>query len=311
MRIINKGLIACLLAACLMLVLSGCQSTDYVPQSKPSSLSSSALTSPGTLKVGVNGSSAPLAGKNASSSKIVGIDVDIASYLADSLGLKLEIVDVATEFVDALDNKKVDMVLGVDSSDEQAKYWRSAPYIKTGVSLFAKSGETSVPTLDSNPKIAAQSSSKSSWRVTNLFGDNSLVAQNDLKSTFEALNNGSARYAAADAIVGTYVSFSNGYQDKIIALLQDSSGYCAAINESNKDLQSAIDSALRQVISGGIMDIIQRKWLGETMNIDNVAVVKGASSSNTSERRAQAPVLEEPSPEETEPEFEVEAEPAE
>lgn len=297
MRIFNKGFIACLLAVCVMVVLAGCQSSNYTPSAKPSSLPSSALISPGTLKVGVNGSSAPLAGKNASSSKIVGIDVDIASYLADSMGLKLEVVDVSTEFADALESKKVDMVLGADSSDDQPKYWRSNPYLKTGVSLFATSSESAVPTIDSNPKIAAQSSSKSSWRVTNLFGDNSLVSQNDLKSTFEALNNGSARYAAADAIVGTYVSFSNGYQDKIIALLQDSSGYCAAVAESNKDLQAAVDSSLKQVVSGGFLDIVQRKWLGETLNIDSATVVKGASGSSSNEKKTQQPAPAEPAAE--------------
>ena len=142
------------------------------------------------------------------SADIIGIDVDVARYLADQMGLKVEIVDVGNDPAAALDGGKVDVVLGVDASEDDGTYWKSEPYLVTGVALFGTSTESSVPTLDSKPKIAAQASSKSSWRVTNLFGDDSLVAQGDLKSAFDAMNSGSARYVASDAVIGTYVAHS-------------------------------------------------------------------------------------------------------
>ena len=183
-------------------------------------------------------------------------------------------MDVGNDPASALNDGRVDVVLGVDASNEDGGYWKSTSYLQSGVALFGTASESAVPTTDSKPKIAAQASSKSSWRVTNLFGDDSLVAQNDLKSAFDALSKGSARYAAADAVIGTYVSHTNGYDDKIIALLQDPSGYCAAVAEKNTELQGAVSGAVDKLVKGGIMDVIESKWLGAPIDLDNTTVVK-------------------------------------
>ena len=268
------GVLVCAIVACACLVLAGCQPQSYTPQAKEPTVSASALGQPGTLRVGVNSASAPLAGQTASSARIVGIDVDVAAYLADQLGCKVEIVDVGTEPEKALKNKTVDIVLGVDASDTDTNFWKSETYLDTSVALFGTANESAIPTTDSKPKIAAQASSKSSWRVTNLFGEDSLVVQGDLKSAFDALSSGSARYVAADAVIGTYVAFSNGDNDKIVALLQDPTGYCAAVDASNTELQGAISSAMNKLVSGGMMSIIEEKWLGTTLNLNSITVVK-------------------------------------
>lgn len=283
------GALACALVACLCVALVGCQSQDYKPQAKSQTVSSTALGNPGTLRVGVNASSAPLAGQTSSSSRIVGIDVDVAAYLADQLGLSVEVVDVGTDPASALSEGRVDIALGVDASEDGAGYWKSSTYLDTGVALFGTASESAVPTVDSKPKIAAQASSKSSWRVTNLFGDDSLVVQNDLKSAFEALAKGSARYVAADAVIGSYVSHTNNYGDKIVALLQDPSGYCVAVAEKNTELQGAITSAVDKLVKGGVIDIIESKWLGAPLDLNNITVVKSSSSTNSASASAASP----------------------
>ena len=280
--------LACALATCACLLLAGCQSQTYTPPSKDQTVSASALGNPGTLRVGVNASSAPLAGQTSSSSHIVGIDVDVAAYLADQMGLKVEVIDVGNDPATALSSGKVDMVLGVDASDENSGYWKSNPYIQTGVVLFGTASETAVPTVDSKPAIAAQASSKSSWRVTNLFGDSSLVVQEDLKAAFEAMAKGTARYVASDAVVGTYVAYSNGYDDKIIALLQDPSGYCAAVATSNTELQGAVASAIESLVSGGMMNIIESKWLGKAINLNDITIVKAPTDNKKKEEKKSA-----------------------
>lgn len=280
------GALVCALVACLSLTLAGCQSQEYKPEGKSQTVSSTALGTPGTLRVGVNASTAPLAGQTSSSSRIVGIDVDVAAYIADQLGCKVEIVDVGNDPESALNDGRVDMVLGVDASNEDAGYWKSTSYLESGVALFGTASEGAVPTTDSSPKIAAQASSKSSWRVTNLYGDDSLVVQSDLKSAFEALTKGSARYVAADAVIGTYVSHTNDYDDKIIALLQDPSGYCAAVSEKNTELQGVVASAVDKLVKGGVMNVIESKWLGGPIDIANTTVVKAANPQSTSSAAA-------------------------
>lgn len=270
--------VICAIVACATLLLTGCETQEYTPQAKQQTVSASALGEAGVLRVGVNSASAPLAGQSSSSSRIVGIDVDVASYIADQLGCKVEIIDVGNDPTTALNNGTVDMVLGVDTTEDEAQYWRSGPYLKTGVALFGGPDETAVPTVDSKPQIAAQASSKSSWRVTNLYGDDSLVSQDDLKSAFAALDSGAVQYVAADAVIGTYVAATNDFDCKIVALLQDASGYCAAVNSANVELQSAVNSAMDSLINGGIMDIIESKWLDAPLDLDGVTVVKSAAA---------------------------------
>ena len=282
------GVLVCAIVACACLVLAGCQPQSYTPQAKEPTVSASALGQPGTLRVGVNSASAPLAGQTASSARIVGIDVDVAAYLADQLGCKVEIVDVGTEPEKALKNKTVDIVLGVDASDTDTNFWKSETYLDTSVALFGTANESAIPTTDSKPKIAAQASSKSSWRVTNLFGEDSLVVQGDLKSAFDALSSGSARYVAADAVIGTYVAFSNGDNDKIVAFLQDPTGYGAAVDAANTERQGAISSAMNKLVSGGMMSIIEEKWLGTTLNLNSITVVKAPVADNSAAAAAPA-----------------------
>lgn len=273
------GVLACLVAVSLSALLVGCQSQSYTPAGKDPAVADSSLVKGGVLRVGVNAASAPLAGQTSSSSRIVGIDVDVAAYLADELGLKVEIVDVGTDPASALEEGTVDVALGVDAStDNDMDCWRSSAYLKTGVALFGAKDESSVPTVDSKPKVGAQASSKSSWRVTNLFGDESLVTENDLKSAFESLGKGSVDYVAADAVIGTYVSTTNDYADKIVALLQEPSGYCAAVASKNAELQKAVDNAVKTLVNGGAMQVIEGKWLGGPLDMDNMTIVKGAGS---------------------------------
>ena len=81
--------VLCAVIACLCFALTGCQSEEYTPKSKEQAVSAAALGKDGTLRVGVNASSAPLAGQTSSSSRIVGIDVDVAAYIADQMGLEV------------------------------------------------------------------------------------------------------------------------------------------------------------------------------------------------------------------------------
>ena len=288
MKRLMMAAMTCLVAACLGMALAGCSSQSYTPAAKQQTISAAALGTAGTLRVGVNATSAPLAGQTSNSARIVGIDVDVAAYIADQLGVKVEIIDVGADPATALSSKKVDVVLGVDASDTTATYWRSASYLESGVALFGRTTETAVPTIDSHPTIAAQVSSKSSWRVSNLYGEQSLATQPDLKSAFAALDKGTARYVAADAVIGTYVAHTSDVDAKIVALLQDPSGYCAAVAQTNAELQGAITSALDKLKNGGMLDIIETKWLGTTLNFASAPVVKAATPSPAASNSAAA-----------------------
>ena len=266
---------------CMLILLCGCSadSTNYEPQSKSPVISSPTIGEEGTLRVGVDTGNSPLAGMV--NNKIVGLDVDIAAALADSLGLKLSIVDVGSDPTTALSEGKVDIVLGIDKSSSSYSFWCSDAYLTTGIALFSLPSNLDVPTKDSGATFAAQVSSRSAWAVMNTYGESSLTSTNNLADAFSSLSSGSVEYVASDAIVGIYAAHSADIEVSVVAFLQQPSGYCIGVSDTNEELKTTISDAVATMTSNGVIDVIEKKWLGESVDFSNVTQVEGASTTST------------------------------
>lgn len=262
---------------CMMAALSGCTAGDtYVPATKEAVVSTPTIGESGVLRVGVDTQNPPLAGTN-TSEKIIGVDVDIAAALADSLGLKLSIVDVGSDPEGALAEGKVDLVMGVDSSEADGGFWLSDAYLPTGIALFSMSETAPVPTAGDGSTFSAQISSKSAWAVSNEFGDENLSSTTTLVDAFTMLAAGEADYAASDAIVGSYAARGEGMDVHIAAMLLAPSGYCVAVASDNVELQKLVAQAVGELASDGVIDVIEMKWLGMTLDLTNVKQTAGVS----------------------------------
>lgn len=278
--------VAC--AAAMLLTATGCQQQQepYTPPEATPTVSKPTIGQEGVLRVGVNANNAPLAGQPSSSTKIVGIDVDMAAALADQLGLKLEVTDVGTEASSALSSGKVDLVMGVSKSDSTASFWTSDTYLPTAVALFAPASNNTVPTNSASTKIAAQVSSNSAWAVTNEFDNSTITTTDDLKSAFSALQSGQVQYVAADAVVGMYIAHNAGMDVHMVALMQAAGGYSVGVLDGNTQLKQAVSNALSTMNSNGVVSIIQKKWLGQTMDLSSVKMTAGALSDDSDEDQA-------------------------
>lgn len=261
----------------MMAVLSGCTVGEaYEPATKEAVVSTPTIGEDGVLRVGVNTQNPPLAGTN-TNEKIVGVDVDIAAALADSLGLKLSIVDVGSDPEGALDEGKVDLVMGIDRSDADGDFWLSEAYLPTGIALFSMSETASVPTAGDGSTFSAQISSKSAWAVSNEFGDESLSSTTTLVDAFTMLAAGKVDYAASDAIVGSYAAHGEGLDVNVAAMLLAPSGYCVAVASDNAELQKLVVQAVAELENGGVIDVIEMKWLGMTLDLSDVKQTAGVS----------------------------------
>ena len=265
-------------ASCLVPGLAGCSgSGNYEPTLKDAQVTPPTIGEAGMLRVGVNTENPPLAGMG--NGKIIGIDVDIAAALADELGLKLNAISVEGDPAAAITEGRVDVVMGIDDANNEGDFWLSSSYLPTGIALFALSADAGAPAEDSGATFAAQVSSKSAWAVSNQFGENSLTSTETLKEAFEALAAGTVQYVAADAIIGMYSAHGQGMEVAIVAMLMKPSGYCMGVSSENADLQSAAGDALGRLVTNGTIDVIERKWLGTTIALDELAVVGDSSLS--------------------------------
>lgn len=269
MKRVSVLMLSLVVAFALAIPLAGCSSQEYTPAAKDQTVSDSSLKTEGTLTVGVNASHAPYATE--SSGSIVGIEVDIAAALADEMGLKLELVDVGTSVANAFDDENVDIVMGVDEAGDG--YWLSESYLSSSVAVFAADSAAQAPTAAGDFKVAAQSSSMSAWEVSDHYGDDCLADASSIQEAFQQLADGTVTYAAADSIIGEYVAHSTDIEAYPVALLQEPSTYCIAAASSNTDLQSAISKALTSIVDGGVVNVIEKRWLGETNSISNLSVI--------------------------------------
>lgn len=266
------ALYAAMVAALLCTVCSmcGCGTDEkYVPQSKDPVVSSPAIGTEGVLRVGVNTGNPPLAGQT---SKIVGIDVDVAAALADEMGLKLEVVDVATEPVKALQDGTVDVVLGIGSDVKDKAMKRSSAYLPTAVALFATSAEAGMPVKGDGKKIASQASSMSAYASSEAFGKTAVRSSTDLQSAFNELSAGSVDYVAADAIIGYYAANAAGMDVTAVGLVSKPTDYCAGVLATNTELSDQVQEKLKALVDGGVVAAIQKKWLGTSLDLSQLQV---------------------------------------
>ena len=264
----------CVATAACMIGLTACQSgqtSTYTPQKKDALVAPPAIGVADTLRVGVDTTNPPMAGQT---TRIVGIDVDLAAALADELGLKLEVVDVGSSALTSLQNGTVDLVMGLSSTNTDSAIWKSSAYMQTGTVLFALKQDAPLPGEGS--KIAAQSTSMSSWNITSEYGVDALVNASDLASAFQMLAQGEADYVAADAVMGTYAAHAAGVEAHPIGLESASKGYCVGVLNSNGELSNLVSKYIKQLQTTGILSIIENKWLGTDLDISSLALTPAA-----------------------------------
>lgn len=273
--------LGCVIAVGMALSLAGCasNSTTYTPETKTPVLSSPVIGQDGTLRVGVDAQNPPLSGmlESGNTSKIVGLDVDIAAALADEWGLKLSIVDVGTDPEGALAEGRVDIVMGIDKSSSDSSFWCSDVYLQSGVALFASSADAVVPDASSGATFAAQVSSKSAWAVMNEFGEESLTSTNSPLDAFNALSSGSVQYVAAGAVVGVYAAHANNLEAHVVALMQQPGGYCIGVLDDNSELKTAVADAVATLTSNGVISVIETKWLGAPLDLSAMPLTGGVT----------------------------------
>ena len=87
-------------------------------------------------------------------------------------------------------------------------------------------------------------------------------------------------------VIGMYAAHSGDYDAQIVALMQQPGGYCVGVLEANTELQAAVKDALAALTDGGIVSVIEKKWLGTDIDASSLPLTTGASSAKTDESKA-------------------------
>lgn len=220
---------------------------------------------PGTLKIGMEGTYPPFTYKDAQGN-LTGFDVDIAKAVAAKLGLKPEFV--LTEWsgiLAGLQANKYDVIVNqvAITPERQQSIGFSAPYVYSTPQIIVKKNSTF------NPKTLADLKGK---RVGSSLGSN-YEKQLQAAGGINVVTYPGAAEVLADLATGR---IDAGYNDKLLvnyliksqnlpikgAGLGKADAMGIAMKKNNTALKAAIDKALLQMKADGTYAKISRQWFG-------------------------------------------------
>lgn len=135
-----------------------------------------------------------------------------------------------------------------------------------------------MPTRESPQKISTQMGSASALAAQAQMGADSVKFENNISKCLDSLDKGEVKYVAGDAVITTYNAKTSEINASIIALLTKPSGYCIGVSKDNTVLSDKIKGALENLNMGGILSVIEKKWLGKSLNLDKVQQTPEASN---------------------------------
>ncbi|MDR2036033.1 MAG: transporter substrate-binding domain-containing protein [Coriobacteriales bacterium] len=286
-KIINYAL--AFLMALSLLVMSGCAGiTGSKELAQTPTIASPTIGVDGVLRVGVDSTKVPYAGypkdKSRQAENLVGIDVDIAAALAEQLGLKLQLVDVAGMSAEELfSSKAIDGIMDVEqTTSSTVKGTQVGPYILSGPALFAVVKSDKLPNVElsslAGTKIAAQKDSLSSWSLEELIGAGTADQRQNLDAAFTALQNGEVSYAAADAVMGSYLALEYN-SVSCVKIMGTPIGICMVVPTDNTQLADTLTGALRSIRDNGVLKTVLSKWFGQV----SASVLMGSTAITSQE----------------------------
>lgn len=302
--------LACFAAALTALTFAGCSNpldtilagieSPTVEEAKASrlaastvDLSSAALVTPGFLTVGLPSSAGAPMVSDSSDGTYKGFDVDVASALADTLGLNVTFVQV-TNAADAV-GTECDIVMNT-SSVHASGLVIAGSYAEDATAFFTK-GDATATSSDgtltpvsasdiSGKTVGVQSGSSSQQYLQRSDLNAEQSTYSNLNEAFEALESGSVDYVLCNALSGSYLA---GIYDDIslVGTLDVPESIGVATANGDSALQTAVQEALSSLNSNGVIGIIRNKWingmpvLSSTSQVDGITISSGSVVTNT------------------------------
>ena len=221
----------------------------------------------GTITVAMEGTWAPWTYHD-ESDNLVGYDVEVATKIAEKLGVEPKFVEGEWDgLLAGLDAGRYDiMVNGVDITPERAeKYDFSTPYAYNRTAVITQKDNDSIKTLeDLNGKTTANTISSTYAELAEQYGA-TVTGVDDLNQTFELLLSG--RIDATLNAEVTYYDYMKEHPDanaKIAALTADANEVAIPMRkgEETATLRAAIDTAIEEMRADGTLKELSEKYFG-------------------------------------------------
>lgn len=274
--------------------LTGCTFTiptiaEAPVQKTAQSVDDSSLIAPGTLTVALNTSNPPQA---ISGDTLKGFAVDVASALADRMGLSVAFVTSSGA------NVQADIYIG-DNAPSQEGTAAVGTYCEDATAVFGVTSENDGFDLNKlqTGTIGVQNSSASQDALTRAGVVAVQKTYSSINDCFDAMAAGEVDYVACNALSGAYLARiynGVGFLGTVATVTQ---GQVYTLTQAD-GLHDAVTTALDGISSDGTLDAIYCKWFGNVPTTLTDTLVSGVTISS-SDDDAQASDSGEMTPNET------------
>lgn len=199
--------------------------------------------------------------------QLTGLDVEIARYIADYIGVELDAVECEWEGLIAGLNGRYDIVInGVEYTEERAaSNYLSNPYVRIRTAVIVRSDNTAINSFeDLAGKTTANTISSTYAMLAEQYGATP-SGVDDLNQTIMLVLQG-----RVDATLNAEVSFYEYMAAnpdaplRIAALTEQGSDVCAIMSKGadNDSLLSAVNEAIGAMLQDGTMTALCMKYFG-------------------------------------------------
>ncbi|WP_052364942.1 transporter substrate-binding domain-containing protein [Halotalea alkalilenta] len=197
-----------------------------------------------------------------------GYDIDTARYLAEQIGVELELVPVTSaNRIPYLTSDRADLVissLGKTPEREQAIDFSSAyaPFFY-GVFSATEEPEMSGPEALAGKTIGATRGALEEIKLTEVAPSSTTLRRyEDNATTLSAFTSGQVDYVATGSPVAAALATRGGARTPHLVLtLQDSPCYIG-ISKGNQALKEKVDSLIAAGLADGTFDAMSERWFG-------------------------------------------------
>lgn len=268
------------LGAAGVVQLSGCSASNSTAADASSAAGPApvdlleAIQTRGTLVVATEGAWSPWTYHD-ESDKLVGYDVEVATALAEKLGVKAEFVEGAWDGLFAgLDSGRYDIVCnGVELTEERAlTYDFTVPYGYIHTALAVRSDNTDITTFeDLAGKTTANSIASTYMTLAESYGAE-VLGIDTLDETIQMLVAGRVDATLnADVSFYDYLNVHPEADFKIVALTEDASQVCIPVRkgEETATLLAALDEAIEELRADGTLAEISQRYFGTDISSES------------------------------------------
>ncbi|MBQ7058229.1 MAG: transporter substrate-binding domain-containing protein [Firmicutes bacterium] len=255
-----KKFLALLLVAVLCVTLSGC-----AQKSAEKSLLDT-IKERGTLIVGTEGTWSPYTYHDTATDELVGFEVEVAKYIADYMGVKIEFVETAwSSIFAALDAGQIDTVINsVSYNEERAqKYDFSEPYNYTQYAIMTLADNDEINSL---ADVAGKVSANDPTSTIGMFAEKNGVIFDEVKEAAQAISE--VKNGRAEVTFSTTVGFADYFKNhpeeaalfKVIVVSDPEPNAYVPCLKGNEDFIAIVNEALAQAKTDGTLSALALKY---------------------------------------------------